>query len=35
MITILLLWTLVKCGKSILTTKCLASNGYIGRKDKR
>ena len=31
MITILL--TFVKCGKSILTTKCLASNSYIGRDD--
>lgn len=28
---IILLLTLVKCGKSILIAKCLASNGYIGR----
>ena len=28
---IILLLTLVKCGKSILIVKCLASNGYIGR----
>lgn len=30
-IILLLLLTLVKCGKSILITKCLASNGSIGR----
>ena len=31
--TILLLLTFVKCRKSILTTKSLASNSYIGRDD--